>query len=93
MSGWAIAMIGGAVAIVLVAALCAFVLRALRTTAETTQELAKALEQVQANTAALAQLDVATTRIERASQDLAAAAPPELPERPEEPVIRKRRAR
>ncbi len=70
MSAWTIGLVAGGVAVVLVAGLCAFVLRALRTTAETTQELARALEQVQANTAALTQLDAATTKIQRASQGL-----------------------
>ena len=89
MTGWTVAMIGGGVAVVLVAGLCAFVLRALRTTAETTQELARALEQVQASTAALSQLDAATTSIQRASQGLSAT----LPEVPQERLRPERRSR
>lgn len=89
MNAWTIGLIAGGVAVVLVAGLCAFVLRVLRTTAETTQELARALEQVQANTAALAKLDAATTSIQRASQGLSQT----LQNGPEEAVGRKRPAR
>ncbi|MEO6121394.1 MAG: hypothetical protein ABIW46_01285 [Acidimicrobiales bacterium] len=72
MSGWTLALIGGAVAVVLVTALCAFVLKALKTTAETTQALAVAMEQLQAKTAALAQLDAATAKAHDVSRGLAA---------------------
>jgi hypothetical protein len=72
MSGWTIGLIAGAVVIVAVGGLCAFVLRALQATAETTQELARALEQVQANTAALGRLDQAASSIQEMSRGLSA---------------------
>lgn len=70
MSGWTIAMIVGAVVLAGLGVLCVVIMRAIRATAETTQELARALEEVQANTAALSRLDHATEAIQRASRSL-----------------------
>ncbi|MGH9157319.1 MAG: hypothetical protein ACRD1K_16110 [Acidimicrobiales bacterium] len=71
MNAWTVGLVVGGVVLVAVAGLCAFVLRALQTTAETTEQLARALEQVQARTAALAQLDAATSKVQAVTRDLA----------------------
>jgi len=70
MNAWTIGLIVGAVVVALIVGLCVFVLRAVAATAAASQQLAEVLNQVQANTAMLSDLDRATSSIQGAAHRL-----------------------
>lgn len=80
MNGWTIALVVGAVVMVMLVGLCSLVLKALRTTAEGARAVLDALEQVQASTASLTRLDSATQSLRGATEQLSASRPEPEPE-------------